>query len=71
MICYSCGSENTIYKGVEDGGGQYGSSVCDIWECLDCGIWTEADCVDEIDADGNTSDIEEPGQDDALGDIPF
>jgi hypothetical protein len=38
------------YVGVVDGGGDYGSSVCDEYEC-DCGNIIERGCIDTEDDD--------------------
>lgn len=45
MQCRICGSDME-YKGVDDGGGDYGESICEQWECLNCGSWDEINCVD-------------------------
>lgn len=53
MQCPYCG-ENMEYLGVDDGGGDYGSAVCDQWECPGCGWCDETNCVefdDSIDTD--------------------
>lgn len=43
-VCPYCG-EPMIYKWIADGGGDYGDSVCDIWECEDCDHEEEGDCI--------------------------
>jgi len=36
MNCPSCFSENTELVGYEDGAGDYGEAVSELWRCLDC-----------------------------------
>lgn len=45
--CKYCGSENVDYLGVDDGGGDYGDSVCDEYHCLDCDNYFEGHCIPE------------------------
>lgn len=47
MDCKYCGSDVVDYVGIDDGGGDYGESVCDQYECLECGARFEADCIGE------------------------
>lgn len=47
-MCPYCLSSNTEYMGIDDGGGEYGTSVCDEYECLECGAGWSSDCM-EID----------------------
>lgn len=44
MMCNYCGSENTEYRGIDDGGGDYGDSICDVYHCHDCDMYFDADC---------------------------
>jgi hypothetical protein len=44
--CPVCG-EPMVYVGIDDGGGLYGDALCDIWECLDCDVQEEGDCLEE------------------------
>ena len=46
MLCRYCGSKNTEYLGVTDGGGDYGTSICDEWFCGDCDSHWEDGCED-------------------------
>lgn len=53
MKCKYCGSQMD-YMGVNDGGGDYGSAVCDEWQCPECDWAAEDGCVeydDSIDTD--------------------
>lgn len=34
------------YVGINDGGGDYGNSVCDEFECPDCGHIEEKNCIE-------------------------
>ncbi len=43
MNCPYCGLDHLEYIGIDDGGGDYGDSVVDVWHCLDCDIDFE-DC---------------------------
>jgi DNA-directed RNA polymerase subunit RPC12/RpoP len=47
MNCPYCGSDAVQYDGIQDGGGDYGESVCDEYECLECGAMFEMDCWDD------------------------
>lgn len=42
MNCRYCGSRMD-YIGIQDGGGDYGDSVCDEYQCMTCD-WIEEDC---------------------------
>ena len=46
MQCPYCGGDAVEYIGTTDGGGPYGTSVCEEWRCTDCDAGFEADCVD-------------------------
>jgi len=46
-VCPYCGGE-IAYIGVDDGCGPYGSSVCDIWECVECQYQWEGTCIDYV-----------------------
>jgi len=49
MDCQYCGEPHAVYGGVDDGGGDYGASVCDQYHCDRCGNDFEANCFDEAD----------------------
>ena len=59
MHCRYCGSEDFEYLGIDDGGGDYGASICDQYGCLECGNITEVGCVD-IDEDEFYPDLTDP-----------
>lgn len=44
--CPVCGSTHLLDHGVDDGGGDYGSSLCQQYECEVCGYWFEDDCIE-------------------------
>jgi len=44
-LCPVCDLPMT-YVGVEDGHGDYGTSLCDIYRCKNCGIELEGHCID-------------------------
>jgi len=46
--CPYCGEE-MIFTGMDDGGGDYGDSICEIWECPDCDFADELNCVGDSD----------------------
>lgn len=76
MDCRYCGSDEVDYLGVDDGGGDYGDSVCDQYECLECGAMFEANCMRGVGA--ITDDYDELEGDnvvhfpsDDVSDIPF
>lgn len=66
-LCPICG-QPMEYGGIEDGGGDYGDSACDTWDCLDCDYQEESDCV-EYDDDGETEML--PFAFDDLDGLPF
>lgn len=43
--CPNCGSTDLIYYGIDDGDG-LSYSLCDQYECENCGEFFEADCID-------------------------
>ena len=49
MICPYCGSEDVSYIGMEDGGGDYGNAVTEMWRCGDCGEDFEGDSIEGYD----------------------
>lgn len=51
IYCKYCGSIAVEYKGISDGGGAYGDSVCDQWECMECMSLFDEDCLDAHDYD--------------------
>lgn len=42
--CPYCGAKMQ-YRGIDDGG-DYGTSVCDIFECVECQHEIEMNCID-------------------------
>lgn len=46
VTCYYCGSEDVEYIGTDDGGGDYGSAVCDLFHCNQCDQDFEANCIE-------------------------
>ncbi|MGB1289170.1 MAG: hypothetical protein ACPG7F_21730 [Aggregatilineales bacterium] len=44
--CRHCGGDNLDYKGIEDGAGDYGTALADMFECLDCGNYMEFNHVE-------------------------
>lgn len=48
MNCKYCGADMD-YVGVDDGGGDYGSAVCDQWTCPECDWAEESNCIEIID----------------------
>jgi len=49
--CPYCGGD-VYFVGFDDGGGDYGDSVCEIYECDGCGFSWERHCVDDGDVAG-------------------
>ena len=37
MNCPYCGSKDLTYLGIDDGAGDYGESLEDLYRCLECG----------------------------------
>lgn len=81
MICDRCGA-HMDYLGVDDGGGVYGDSVCDTWECPECGFSDETNCREVPDYVTNRESrswivravdeaIAEEEDDDPTAQIPF
>lgn len=56
--CPFCGSVNTFYAGVDDGGGDYGESVCDTYRCEDCDNDFDGDCFSAGSDDGSDADLD-------------
>lgn len=57
-LCPYCGSEEVYFTGVDDGGGDYGDSVCDQYECQECFNDFEAHCIGEDELnDGAITDL--------------
>lgn len=52
MACEYCGSTEVDYVGMDDGGGAYGTQVCDTYHCLNCDQYFEGGCIDEGDFEG-------------------
>lgn len=53
--CPYCGSDSVRYVGADDGGGDYGDSICDYFYCDNCQQEFEVNCVDV----GGDEDFEE------------
>lgn len=43
--CPDCGAA-LVFSGYDDGGGDYGDSVCEVWDCPDCNYSEEGACID-------------------------
>lgn len=85
--CRYCGSGNTFYQYSDDGGGDYGDSVFDLYFCSDCEsefeeVWMSIDDESDDDFGGyGDTDYEDPDdhENDRVGglrlsdvdDIPF
>jgi C4-type Zn-finger protein len=54
VTCPLCG-EPMEYLGVDDGGGDYGTSICDDWYCENCDYHVEDNCIEYED---DSEDIE-------------
>lgn len=74
--CPHCGLPME-YGGIDDGGGDYGASICDTWYCDACQYGTEMDCV-EFDDDDEIIEAMPPDDDQQysppardMDDIPF
>jgi hypothetical protein len=46
MVCENCGSPNLEYTGVDGGYGEFGTELCDVFFCEDCGWETAENCVE-------------------------
>lgn len=46
MECPYCGSRLIEYLGVSDGSGEYGTSLCDEYNCQGCGEYWEEGCFE-------------------------
>lgn len=44
--CPSCGSSNTVFCGTDDGYGDEGTSVCDVYFCDDCEYEFTGNCLE-------------------------
>lgn len=44
--CPYC-NQRMVNTGYDDGGGDYGSSICEQWECYDCEHSEEHGCIDD------------------------
>lgn len=54
--CPVCGGLLS-YVGVGDGGGDYGTSICDIYDCVSCGYSGERNCIDMMVDDVHESEV--------------
>jgi len=66
VFCKYCGGA-CEYVGVDDGGGDYGDAVCDMYRCEDCDSEFEGDCI-EVD---DSVDLEESDNHTYFDDIEF
>lgn len=59
MQCPYCNNEME-YVGVNDGGGDYGSAICDEYQCPVCDWIEETDCIeyDDEPSDGDMYPLE-------------
>jgi hypothetical protein len=39
--CPYCGGHETAYSGIDDGGGDFGDEIVDMYYCLDCDLTFE------------------------------
>lgn len=46
MDCPYCGSKNVEYRGLDDGGGDFGTSIIVLYRCDECGTHFEDDVYD-------------------------
>lgn len=46
-VCQHCGGTLFWSGSYDDGGGDYGDSVCEVWECDTCENTTERNCISE------------------------
>lgn len=46
MMCPYCDGVQMFYVGIQDGGGPFGSSLCDEFECPECGWIDESGCLE-------------------------
>jgi len=53
IYCRLCGHDEYEYLGVDDGGGDYGSSICDQFHCLNCNNYFEDNCIDVFDLEND------------------
>lgn len=68
MDCPYCGSDVLLHMGFDDGGGGYGDSVCEQWECMECGAAVEGNCFDSM-SDRDVWNVDVYGTND--GDGPY
>ena len=66
--CPTCDNP-MVYSGVDDGGGDYGTAVCDVWSCQNCMQDFEFNCIDDVDHDGEDDEawsFDDDGRDDPM-----
>ncbi len=56
MQCPDCGSEDVEYIGIDDGGGDYGDCLVDLWYCVHCDGEFEGHAIPIIEYDGDTGE---------------
>ena len=65
MLCPYCGNDRGSYHGIDDGGGDFGTSLVEVYECLDCGSFFDVDVYDygliDDPQDDNDQTIDEVG----------
>jgi len=54
--CPHCGGENTEFLGYDDGAGDYGEDICEVWFCEDCQVHFD-EGLPMPDDDGDDSDF--------------
>lgn len=74
--CPSCGSAEIEYSGIDDGGGLWGTSICENWKCLSCGYYFEVGCqefyaIEDYELGELGVSDADMGEVDNTGDIPF
>lgn len=60
--CPYCGGTNTVYIGIDDGLGDYGDCIGDVYECTDCDLEFEGHTIPYSELD--EGEVYEEGQDD-------
>jgi hypothetical protein len=49
IICPYCGNDDARFLGFDDGGGDYGDSICEYYFCDHCQQEFEAGCIEAAD----------------------
>lgn len=55
-VCPDCGSDNVYHWGYDDGCGNYGEELCEIWKCGNCDYVGDLDYFDMKIEDENKDD---------------